>query len=369
MTDAQPARYCPYCGAPVPGSPRFCFRCGAGQAGHQPAAYPPPADAPTGGQSRLRRPWSLILTGAVAVLLIVAAVPLLVLRWLPDGPDDVARSYFEALAERDADKALALLDPGSPERADPPMLTDRILNDPGYTPPGDVEVEVLYSVTDTSTVKVDYGIKHAKRQLNLTLIRDDESTGWKIQDGLLPLPLPRNDAGWDAFLVSGTAVPASRQRLEVVFPGAYLIMPVGNAIREAPPITVWAGAVETERLLVRLRPTVREAIEPQVRAYLDACAESGELAPPRCPFRGVSNGPVTNINWTITHYPTLRLQLTSGGAEAWVVGEAGAAEVTGRSNSRVAPEFASSTTFSVSGIGRVIDGKVVFVPTADRDPS
>lgn len=356
MTDAQPARYCPYCGAPVPGSPRYCFRCGAGQPGHQ------PADGPAGRLSRLRRPWSLVLIGVAVVLLVVTAVPLLIPRWLPDGPDDVARAYFEALAERDADKALTFLDPASRKPADPLMLTDRILNDPGYTPPSEVEAEVLFSATDTSTVKVDYRINQAKHPLELTLTRDDDSTEWKIQNGLLSMALPRNDAGWDTFLVSGAAVPAIQERLELVFPGAYRIVATGNGIQEAPPITVWAGAGETDRLLVRLRPTVREAIEPQVRAYLDTCAESRELLPPRCPFGGRSDWPVTSLKWTITHYPTLKLQLTSTGAEAWVVGEAGEAEVTGRTSSPFTPDFAYRTTFSVFGFGRVIDGKTVFVP-------
>ncbi|WP_446215553.1 hypothetical protein [Micromonospora sp. IBHARD004] len=297
------------------------------------------------------------------VLLVVATVPLLSPRWLPDGPDDVARAYFEALAERDADKALAFLDPASRKPAAPPMLTDRILSDPGYTPPGEVEAEVLFSAMDTSTVQVDYRFNQARRQFELTLTREDDRTDWKIQNGLLSMALPRNDAGWDTFLVSGAAVPATQERLDVVFPGAYRIVPVGNAIREAPSITVWAGAAETDRLLVRLRPSAREAIEPQVRAYLDTCAESRELLPPRCPFGGRSDWPVTSLSWTITHYPTLKLQLTSSGAEAWVVGEAGEAEVTGRTSSSVTPDFAYRTTFSVYGFGRLVDGKAVFVPS------
>ncbi|MFG3301865.1 hypothetical protein [Micromonospora chersina] len=241
------------------------------------------------------------------------------------------------------------------------MLTDRILKNPGYTPPDEVEAEVLFSGSDMSTVRVGYRLNDGKAQLELTLAHDD-SSGWKIQNGLLPMALPQNDAGWDTFQVAGTAVPAEQQRLEVVFPGAYLVVPRGNALLEVPPITVPAGAGETGRLLVRLSPTVREAIEPQVRAYLDACAESRELVPPQCPFRGVSDGPVTGVTWKITHYPTLTVQLTSSGTEARVVGEAGEAEVTGRTASPVTPDFAYRTAFSVFGFGRISDGKLVFVP-------
>ncbi|MET7808540.1 hypothetical protein [Micromonospora chersina] len=292
----------------------------------------------------------------------MAGVSLLATRG-PDGPDDVARAYFEALAERDAGKALAFLDPAAREPADTPMLTARILKDPGYTPPDEVQAEVLFSATDTSTVQVVYHIKATKRQLELTLTRDDDPAGWKIQNGLLSMALPRNDAGWDTFRVAGTAVPATQQRLEAVFPGTYVIAPMGNALREAPPITVPAGTVETDRLMVRLRPAVREAIEPQVRAYLDACAEGRELKPPRCPFRGISSEPVTGVQWTVIHYPTVKLQLTSSGTEAVVVGEAGEAEVIGRTASPITPDFAYRTTFPVLGFARVSDGKLVFVPT------
>ncbi|WP_328422709.1 hypothetical protein OG470_09260 [Micromonospora sp. NBC_00389] len=244
------------------------------------------------------------------------------------------------------------------------MLTNRTLNDPGYTPPSKPKVTILYALADTSKVKVDYRLGQGNSQLELTLIRTDGwSGGWTIQNGLLPLPMPMNDTGWDTYNVAGTLVPASRPRIEAVFPGMYQIAPLANTVREADPVTVQAGAPDdSRRFVVRLRPTVLQEIEPQVRAYLDKCAGSTDLEPPGCPFHGVSNGPVTDVNWTITAYPILRVQLAAGG-EGFVVGQAGAAVVTGRTDSPVAPEFAYSTAFSVSGTARVAEGKVVFVPT------
>jgi hypothetical protein len=303
------------------------------------------------------------LIGAAVVLLIAAAVPLLIPRSAQDGPDDVARSYFEALAERDADRALALLDLDSRTQVDPLMLTNQLLNDPGYIPPSEFNLKVRHSLTDTSTVTVDYHIDHSKQRLDLALIRDGESAGWRIQNGLLPLQLPSNKHEWDTFLVAGTAVPATLHQLDAVFPGAYTVAPVGNALRGAPPVTVWAGTPQEPVLLVNPRPTVHEAIEPQVRAYLDNCAKSRELAPPRCPFRGQSYWPVTNVNWKIAHYPILTLVFLSSGNAVSVNGDAGVAEVTGGTTSPVAPEFAYSTTFSMHGTARVVDGEIVFIPT------
>lgn len=356
---------CPHCHAGVPNGASFCGYCGTALTGRhgRTAPYPPSTSA---GRARIARlPWPAIAVAAVVSLVVMAATALLWPRQTPAGFDDTdpgetVHAYFTALTDRDADRTRALLDERADDQADPRMLGAAVLRDPGYTPPVVARVEMLHSLTDSATVRTDIEVAGARQQMDLTLLRGEgERNGWKIRNPLLPLPLPRPSHRDDVLLVAGVAVPVMQGKLDAVFPGAYLMTLRENPVREATPITVRAGNGDAEPFLVRLRPTVRQVLEPQVRAYLDACAARKELEPAHCPWRAVSSTPVSDVVWRITVYPTLDMRLDSGG-NVYVDGQNGTVEVTGRTNSPPGPTFVRSMRFDVFGRGQVIDGRVVF---------
>lgn len=301
----------------------------------------PAANSPAGHTATHRRPARKGLRSAMgshlglrwrtrrAVVLVVAAVVLLVittsvvvLRGLFSGPEDVVREFYAALGARDATHARALLAPDSVVEEDETLLTDATLRNTGYTPPRNVRVKLLPPPADrrwatndhAEEVQVEYDVAGTPLQWRERLRKSQQILGgWRIVGGLRPLAL-HNGVRDATYLFAGTPYP-SGHRAWVAFPGAYVVTLADHPIFEAAPVTAMAHGGEGPALEPMVRASVRQDVERQVRQYLDACAKSAELNPPRCPFeQHVHQSPVpgqfraATVTREITRYPTLRLE-------------------------------------------------------------
>lgn len=125
---------CANCRELVPADAAYCGECGLSQ--HEPPFGEETAGA--GRFSRLRpgrwRRWHRIGALAVAGVALVAAV-IFHQQASPMSARDTVEAYFEALADRDADRARSLLSADYAKRAPMTLTSGAALRDPGYHPP------------------------------------------------------------------------------------------------------------------------------------------------------------------------------------------------------------------------------------------
>jgi hypothetical protein len=314
-----------------------------------------------------------------AGLAVIAAIPLVFVplahRYLvATDPVETVRAYFQALADRDADRARALLNPltfraASPsadQQTEQQMLSAHTLRDPGYTPPRHVQVAMAPPQQrrhNDDTVLARFDLADGHHQMLLPMYHSGAGAfgSWLISEGLASLSLPDADVGGADLLVAGNLMPATGVDLPQVFPGSYLVTLSKDPIREAVPLTLASNGGRSGRLTVRVRQDVQAAVEQQVRAYLAGCAASVEAHPAHCPIGYPSVGPVTDLHYKIITYPVLTFNI-SGAAGANVLGTGGRFQVTGRDALPGGQAFTGEYEFAMEGTVRAGDGKAVFQP-------
>jgi hypothetical protein len=357
---------CVRCGATVAESAAYCPTCGFAQPVGQALE---PTDPPTGPSLLPTHPSPVALISLLATVLavLVITLPVLTLRWAFFGPDDSVRNYYAALADRDADAAWQYVLADNVTRSAYPTLGRRALRDPGYTPPSKVRISAVRTDGAKATAQVSYELAGSAYAETVDLKRlggpDHSLRRWYLENALRGLPVSAGEGV--VVSVAGNAIAVSGRGNDVpVFPGRYVVGLPDNPMLEADPVTVTAGASESVALSPRLRSTIVQQIDQQVRQYLDGCAAKTELAPAGCPFGATSYYDVTSVSWRITRYPTLTYRLGEDFGVV-VVGTAsnGSAQVNARTTSTYSPTLSDEQPFSVSGNATVSGGTVAFTPT------
>jgi hypothetical protein len=305
------------------------------------------------------------------VVLAVAAPGTFNRQAFPESPRDAVTAtvaaYFDALADRDADRARSMLTQEAARRAPLTLTSGAALRDPGYHPPRGLRIAAVEVRDDVANVEGDYELDGGREPLLLPLIQDGangERQGWSINE-LPTIPRPTGEHGYKVLLMAGTRIPYST--IDVAFHGSYVVSLPQDQMREViDPVTVRSGVSETGVLRVRMRESARQSIEAQVRAYLDRCAARTEPWQLGCPFSANSLTSAKAVDWRITKYPQLEIKLASDG-NAEVNGRLGEATVTVRGGSEVMCILGSchrtvSTSFTVLGAAFATTDRVVFVP-------
>ncbi|MCX5121452.1 M48 family metalloprotease [Micromonospora sp. NBC_00362] len=316
-----------------------------------------------------RRTW--LLVGALTVVACLGTSGLGVVQWAFFRPQAAIDGYFDALADRDSDAALGYLtDQGSD--ADTRLLA-QLLRGKGYQPPTDVEISKLERDGDSATATVAYRLGDARETTTLTLRREDESTaglfhGWRLSGGPTPLNAAIADPG---VRLNGVELPVATEGAPLVLlPGGYTATGPSSALSETPSTTMLVGPGETAAVLQLapvLKPAATEAVEAQVRAWLDECAKQTVAVPPGCPFR-YYGGATQKITWKILEYPKLAVELT-GPASAQVstpTETQGRVEASGTTTYfGGSSPFKDDNAFTVTGVATADGDDVSFRPAAD----
>ncbi|GAB4104171.1 hypothetical protein GCM10028790_31900 [Micromonospora taraxaci] len=316
-----------------------------------------------------RRTW--LLVGALALVACLGAGGLSAVQWAFFRPEAAVEGFFAALADRDSEAALGhLTDQGAGTDT---KLLDRLLRGEGYQPPTDVEVSSLERDGDTATATVAYRLAEARQTATLTLERDKESTaglfhGWRLTGGPIPLNSSIADPG---VRLNGVELPVATEGPPLVLlPGVYTATGPSSALSETPNATVVADpgqSAATLQLTPVLKPAAAEAVEAQVRAWLDECAKQTVTAPPGCPF-SYYGGSAQKVTWKILEYPKLTLELT-GPASAQVTTPPetrGRVQVSGTNTyfGGTSP-FTDDDTLSVTGVATADGDNVTFRPAVN----
>jgi hypothetical protein len=293
-------------------------------------------------------------------------------------PETTLSGYFDALSQHDGKSALSYLEEGiteGPSDNDSGRLQIAPLQGSGYIPPSKLKVEAITETGRTTRrggnppdlseyreAQIEYQLDGSPYKATLTLHRQKETTlgvfhRWRIVGGLSSISVAA-PAG-TPVVVNGQAVPAAQYGYVLAaFVGRYTVAVGDNPLWTAPATTADVGLSHGAevQLPVQLKASARSDIEAQVRAYLDECARSTELAPDGCPFSTYSFGTVTDVKWTIQRYPTLAIEQTQEGTLSISTRQSGLASVTGKSSTN--SPFSGSDTFYVSGTAELTNSKV-----------
>lgn len=364
MTVTGTDQRCTTCGATRNADDRYCRTCGYPQAGD---VVPPMT--PSAALLPVRPPTSGLVIAAVLVgALLVLITPLLVVRSLLFGPDNVTDRYFSALADRDADDALRYLSGGEAARAGNPLLTDETLDSDGYSPPRNVSIDGVDIDGKNATVRVSYEVAGARLTAGMALTRGGDGTGvldrWRISEGgLAPLPL---QVARPDLLIAGRQLPFEEPGLggttgqPMAFLGGYALALTDNPLIEIPPTTLIAGGEAGRSQSVRMKATADRAIREQVSQWLDGCVASKEADPPGCPFSYSSFGRVLSITWRLTQEPEVQLRLSEAEPGTVEVSGSGFVRASGRTDSEFSPAFDETNSFTFSGTAAASGGEVRF---------
>ena len=357
---------CPTCGATVADDDAYCRSCGFSQPHAAPSttstALEPvdPRALPPLLPTQPSRA-ALFTALGIVLLLVGVSVPVLVIRAVFFGPDDVVRGYFNALAARRADAAWATLEMDGAARAGNPLLGGAALRDAGYLPPSNATIEKLTVDNADATALVRFEAGGSSQVVELRVHRGRARNvfeRWHIENGLLPLELALPDAG--QFRVGGALVDPRQLGSGglSVFPGAYVVTLPDNPLLRADPVTVVAGLPPRTALQPQVQPSAQQEIERQVKAAIDKCAASTQRQPPNCPF-AASSGFEEPVRWTVLAYPTLRTQLVEGGQVYVDSVNAGTVRITGGPGSYYSP---STYSYRISGPVAVNGEFITFTP-------
>lgn len=343
---------CATCGTDGPDGAHYCAACGYEQPGRVPDAHGEvvdlvdpqvtPALLPTQPSQT-----SLLVTIGIVALLLCLTVPLLVVRAVFYGPDDIVRDYFSALAARDAKGAWAALDPGL-DAGHEPLLSAAAVANPGYAPPANFVLTHLDTDGEDATATVAYTVD-GSAVTDVLKLHEGKATNllqrWHITDGARPVLV--QSPGGSPFQLAGVTIQAGSGGASLpAFPGRYTLSLADNPLFAADPVPVHPGDQQAAVLNVHVSPAAETAVTARIKQYIDQCAKSTQAAPNGCPF-GVSSGAYAEpVHWDVLSYPTYQMSVGDNGQVVVGSQSSGTVRITGGPNSYYPPDTQS---FSVQG--------------------
>jgi hypothetical protein len=243
-------------------------------------------------------------------------------------PEDAVKTLFAALAKRDLSGVCG------GNLCDANALTS------GYTPPDGLVIgKVTYGVPGVeaanpdknhATVAVQYRISGKMHQGTVEVLRSGgDAHAWRpAEDPTLELDVVSTSVS-QALLANVLIQPEQKagDYTMKLFPGAYTVsvqLPADQAalFTASPPVTVVAAGdtgKQTVTLSTQVQPAALDAVNQQVRARMDECAQRTEIEvhifnhPDDCPFMSDHQYTTTrNVRWKIDKYPELELVADRG---------------------------------------------------------
>lgn len=236
-------------------------------------------------------------------------------------PEHQVGLYLDALREGEGGKALGLLNASVPEGANPALLDGEALRRAGAAMEGVAVGEARETGADRVEVPVTYMLDGARTTTAFALQRTGTEWGlfnvWQFEQGVLPTvevsvvnSVQATVNGIDVGLPDGRAALASFYPAAVTaqYEGKYFSAPERRATvtgPEAPPPLV---------LATEATPELTRAVDEQLHAFLDGCAQQTVFQPTNCPFNYLTNERLAgDIAWSIEEYPAASVTPGDGG--------------------------------------------------------
>ncbi|MHA7189211.1 hypothetical protein ACX80N_02815 [Arthrobacter sp. MDT2-16] len=241
------------------------------------------------------------------------------------GPEHQVGLYLDALREGDGGKALGLLHASVPEGSDPTLLDgdalrrasapleDATVGEARRTAPDRVEVPVTYTLDGAETTTV-FPLQRTGTEWGLFDVWEFERTALPTIEVSAANSVQAVVNGVDVGLPGGVTALASFYPAAVTaqYQGKYFAAPEQHAAvtgRGTPPPL----ALATEAT-----PELTRAVDEQLHAFLDGCAEQTVFQPRNCPFTYPTDERLAgDISWSIEEYPSASIPPGDGG---WLLG-------------------------------------------------
>nr|WP_028280322.1 hypothetical protein [Arthrobacter sp. H5] len=235
-------------------------------------------------------------------------------------PEQQVESYLEALKDGDGERALGLLNASMPE-ANAALLDGPALQQSAAAVESVQIGEPLQAGDGRVDVPVTYMIREVEHSTGFVL----EKTGtewlffnrWEFVPAVLPVVevsvINENEA-----TVNGTRVlmPDGRNQFAVFYPGgleAHYTSQFFAAPAQTLSVTSRQGSAGRIALATQATEELSEAVDAQIRSFLDTCATQTVFQPANCPFAFQTENRVAGeIKWSITEYPTVSIEPFNG---------------------------------------------------------
>ncbi len=287
-------------------------------------------------------------------------------------PEHQVGLYLDALRDGDGGKALGLLNASVPEGSNPTLLDGDALRR-ASEPLENVDIgEARGTGRDRVEVPVTYTLEGAKQTTVFPLERTGTEWGffnvWQFEQTVLPIvevsALNSVEAavnGVDVGLPDGRAALSSFYPAAVTaqYEGKYFSAPERHSAltgRESPPPPLALATEATAEFT--------QAIDDQVHAFLDGCAEQTVFQPTNCPFNYLTNERLAgDITWFIEQYPDASITQEDG---EWLLAPLrGAARIDTRLRdffSGAVRDVSESVPFEFDADLTVTEGAIVVTP-------
>lgn len=258
----------------------------------------------------------VVIAGAITTVVVVNAHIF--------NPEEQVHNYLEAVSDGDGERALGLLNASVPN-ANAAMLDGAPLEQSMAA----VEDVAVGDAVDVGDNRVDVTITYTVRGTELTSTFPLERTGtewlffntWEFVPSVLPT-LELSVINQAEATLNGTrvAMPEGRNRFAVFYPGDFEAHYTSEFFAApAQTVSVTDRSTSGRRLALATEATddLVEAVDAQVRRFLDECAAQTVFQPANCPFNFQTESRVAgDIRWAITEYPSVSIEPFNGN---WVM--------------------------------------------------
>lgn len=308
--------------------PRDVTQMPAAVGDYSTASFLPPAAPSIGGaRTGFRQRRSMLIIGVLVVALGVGGgIAYEVLKPTPATPASVVQQYFDDLGKDDTASALTLVADWDQlsSQGPPTLLVPQALSSASARP-ADVQVGETTTLSGIGgapdySVRVSYKVGGADMTTDFAVVR--APSGAK-SPYLLQVPffdLEIGDSGGRSVTINGISVDLSNSSSFAAFPGAYSATAQGNALlasdTETGVVTPGSDSMTDNVTFAapQLASGAQDAVQAQVKQQLDTCAQSTDPDPSGCPFNLDTvyiDGDVTSVQWSITSYPNVSVDVES----------------------------------------------------------
>ncbi|GAA1125434.1 hypothetical protein [Arthrobacter flavus] len=238
-------------------------------------------------------------------------------------PEEQVHNYLEALSDGDGERALGLLNASVPD-ANPAMLSGAPLQQ-SMSAVEDVAVGEAVEVGDGRVdVTTTYTVRGTAHSSTFSLARTGTEwlffNTWEFVPSVLPT-LELSVINQVEATLNGTRVgmPEGRNQFAVFYPGDYEAHYTSEYFAAPAQTVAVTDRSGDQRIALATAATevLVEAVDAQIRRFLDECAAQTVFQPANCPFNFQTENRVAgDIRWSITEYPTVTIDPFNG---SWVM--------------------------------------------------
>lgn len=299
-------------------------------------AEPAAAEPPEPVDPRRRK---FVVVGAVLAALVALFG---IIAWVDDatGPEAVVEEFFDAIVDKDVDRALSLV---TREGYGVPYGEQATFMHPDAIADG---WELLKAELDTpegeyGAQRVDVTVGNDKKQAEGTIEVSESSDDWKLVDPFVTVAVPMNPLTYiqvnDRTVATdelfGYDAGGGFQFEYQLLPGLYTFFGdvKGTSTKPEPAELMlpsdydYAGTTEVTPAALELTDTAQEDVQEGVNKLVDDCATFKVRQPAQCPF-GIDSyfytddehySKIHDVTWKVKEYPRVRVTGAKSDNQVW----------------------------------------------------